>query len=124
MKVDLHLLASASNAIDKAPTLSTVTNDFDGERRPRGARADIGADEFTTNAPASITALRVLGPNAVVGVLTFPGQDYDLLCANDPAGSIWTVIATNLPGSGGVLSITDTNGAIPSRGFYRARLSP
>jgi len=48
---DLHLLASATNAIDKGLTLSTVTNDIDGDRRPQGASSDIGADEFTTNAP-------------------------------------------------------------------------
>jgi hypothetical protein len=47
---DLHLLASATNAIDKAPFVSTVTNDFDGDRRPKGSNSDIGADEFTTNA--------------------------------------------------------------------------
>jgi hypothetical protein len=51
---DLHLVASATNAIGKAPTLLTVTNDFDGDRRPSGANSDIGADEFTTNAPPVI----------------------------------------------------------------------
>ncbi len=44
---DLHLLASAASAIDQGLTLSTVTNDFDGDRRPMGDRSDIGADEFT-----------------------------------------------------------------------------
>jgi hypothetical protein len=58
---DLHLLASATNAIDKGLTLSTVTNDFDGDRRPRGASSDIGADEFTTNAPPRISLERALG---------------------------------------------------------------
>jgi hypothetical protein len=121
---DLHLLASATNAIDKAPVLSTVTNDFDVDRRPRGARADIGADEFTTNAPPSATSLKVSGSNAVVGVLTFLGESYDLLRANDLAGSGWAVVATDLPGSGGVISITDADGARQTKGFYRARLSP
>jgi len=44
---DLHLLASATSAIDQGLTLSTVINDFDGDRRPMGDRSDIGADEFT-----------------------------------------------------------------------------
>jgi len=121
---DLHLLASATNAIDKAPVLSTVTNDFDGDPRPRGARSDIGADEFTTNAPPAINRVGVIGSNAELGILTFLGESYDLLRANDLAGSAWTVIAANLPGSGGIISITDTNGAIQSRGFYRSRLTP
>jgi len=53
---DLHLLASAANAIGNAPTLTTVTNDFDGEIRPQGARSDIGADQFSTNPPPVITS--------------------------------------------------------------------
>jgi hypothetical protein len=121
---DLHLRTSATNAIDKAPTLSTVANDFDGDRRPRGARSDIGADEFSTNAPPSFSGMKVSGPNAIVGIQTHLGESYDLLRANDLAGSAWTVIATNLPGSGGVISITDASGAIRSRAFYRSRLSP
>jgi hypothetical protein len=43
---DLHLLASATAAIDQAPSLAAVTNDIDGDLRPHGAAADIGADEF------------------------------------------------------------------------------
>src|SRR5215470_4770892 len=38
---DLHLLSLATNAIDKGLTLASVTNDFDGDRRPRGVRADV-----------------------------------------------------------------------------------
>jgi hypothetical protein len=121
---DLHLLASATNAIDKAPALSTVTNDFDGDPRPRGARSDIGADEFTTNAPPAINGVRVIGSNTVVGVVTVLGESYDLVRATDLSEGAWTVVAANLPGSGGVISITDTNGAIQPRGFYRSRLSP
>lgn len=55
---DLHLRAAATNAIEQAPTLLSVTNDFDGDRRPRGARPDIGADEFTPNPPPVITSFR------------------------------------------------------------------
>ena len=121
---DLHLLASATNAIDKAPTLSTVTNDFDGDRRPRGARSDIGADEFTTNAPPLISDLKLIGSDAVIAFLTFLGESYDMLRADDPAANSWFLFAASLPGSGGVVSVADTNGATQSRKFYRARLSP
>lgn len=40
---DLHLRPSASAAIDRVPGL--CADDLDGERRPKGRRADIGADE-------------------------------------------------------------------------------
>lgn len=121
---DLHLLASATNAIDKAATLPSGTNDFDGQPRPRGARSDLGADEFTTNAPPLMSAVKLLGSHAVAGLMTFLGESYDLLHADHPASSNWTVIAARLPGSGGVVSFTNTDGAMPSVGFFRARLSP
>jgi hypothetical protein len=121
---DLHLAATATNAIDKGVTLSTVTNDFDGDTRPRGARSDLGADEFTTNAPPPITSMRLSGPNVVVGLLTFLGESYDLLRATNLPGGFWTVITAGVAGSGGVIALTDTNGAAQGRAFYRARLSP
>ena len=52
---DLHLLSSATAAIDKAATLSVVTNDFDGNSRPQGAGYDIGADEYVSGTPNNTT---------------------------------------------------------------------
>jgi hypothetical protein len=42
---DLHLLSTASSAINKGIILS-VTDDFDGQSRPIGAAPDVGADEY------------------------------------------------------------------------------
>lgn len=80
---DLHLTAAAQAAIDKvaAPPGSF---DFDGEPRPAGSLADVGADEFV---PASIAAptVGVVGPDRVVA-----GQpvEYRLFAsdADGPAG--------------------------------------
>jgi len=53
---DLHLLSSATAAIDKAVTIANVTDDWDGTPRPAGAAPDAGADEFgTTSTPATYT---------------------------------------------------------------------
>jgi hypothetical protein len=121
---DLHLLASDTNAIDKGLTLPTATNDFDGDRRPRGASSDIGADEFTTNAPPRITSAQVSGGNVLINFTTFLGESYDVLGASAPIGVAWNAIATNLPGTGGPIQFTDTNGVDLANRFYRARLSP
>ena len=43
---DLHLLNTAVAAIDQAVALAEVTDDVDGNGRPFGAAADIGADEL------------------------------------------------------------------------------
>ena len=42
---DLHLLGTATAAIDQAIALAEVSDDVDGEPRPAGAAPDIGADE-------------------------------------------------------------------------------
>jgi hypothetical protein len=121
---DLHLLASATNAIDKGLTLSTVTNDFDGDRRPRGARSDIGADEFTTNAPPQLNHLKPVGSNVVFNLSTFLGESYDVLRADALTAASWILVVVNLPGTGATIQVTDTNGVGPSTRFYRARISP
>lgn len=121
---DLHLLVLATNAIDKVSTLPSITNDFDGDLRPKGAASDIGADEFTTNAPPVINAIKVIGANSLIALSTLPGLNYDLLSANGLTGTVWSAVVTNVAGTGGIVQVTDTNGALGTRRFYRARLSP
>ena len=48
---DLHLKQTATSAIDKAVVVA-LDIDIDGQARPQGAAADIGADEFSTAAAA------------------------------------------------------------------------
>jgi hypothetical protein len=121
---DLHLRASATNAIDQGLTLPSVTNDFDGDRRPRGVRSDIGADEFTTNAPPPLTGFRFLGSNFLITFSTFLGESYDVLRANALTNAVWSAFQANVPGTGGALQVIDANmGGTPDR-FYRIRLSP
>jgi hypothetical protein len=121
---DLHLLATATNVIDKAPFLNTVTNDIDGDRRPRGTSSDIGADEFTTNAPPRITDFHLSGSNCLVSVSTFLGESYDLQHASDLSNRVWSFVAAGIPGIGGIIQIADTNVVNQPQRFYRAELSP
>jgi hypothetical protein len=121
---DLHLVVSATNAIDKAPSLLTVTNDFDGERRPRGAAHDIGADEFNTNAPPRISSFALSNNHCIVAFTTLAGLSYDVQSVGEVAGGVWSLVSTNVPGTGDLLAITDTNAASETRRFYRVRLSP
>jgi len=121
---DLHLLASATNAIDRAAALNTITNDFDGDRRPRGANPDIGADEFPTNAPPRVTELRLSGSNALVRFTTLLGLRYDVQRAGEITRTVWSIVAANLPGTGGIVQSIDTNLTAEPRRFYRVLLSP
>jgi hypothetical protein len=121
---DLHLVVSATNAIDKAPTLLTVTNDFDGERRPRGAALDVGADEFSTNAPPFMSSVMLSGSNCVVAFTTLAGLSYDVQSTGEATGGNWSLVATGIAGTGETIQATDTNAASQARRFYRIRLSP
>jgi hypothetical protein len=58
---DLHLVASATAAIDKAQSHPDVLVDYDLEIRPVGSAPDIGADEFvsTLTPPTGPTNLQV-----------------------------------------------------------------
>jgi hypothetical protein len=43
---NLHLVPTATAAIDHGLALASVTTDYDGQTRPSGAAPDIGADEY------------------------------------------------------------------------------
>ena len=58
---DLHLAASASSAIDWG-VVTAVTDDLDGEPRPRGTAADVGADETGPLAPPVATRFFTVTP--------------------------------------------------------------
>jgi hypothetical protein len=107
---DLHLLVSATNAIDKVATLATVTNDFDGDLRPQGPSSDIGADEFKVAVPPMITNLRLSGTDVVISFSTVPGQSYDVQRASNIIAG-WSVIASNIPGTGTYVLFTNSNAA-------------
>jgi methionine-rich copper-binding protein CopC len=71
---DLHLLNNSltqTNVIDKVSPLASVTKDFDGDARPIGANADIGADEYQGSTPAPVPTVTSKTPAAgATGVAT------------------------------------------------------
>jgi len=59
---DLHLLSSAAVAIDKTVVRSSASADWDGQARPIGAAADLGADESSSvTLPTTPTNVRIVG---------------------------------------------------------------
>jgi uncharacterized repeat protein (TIGR01451 family) len=74
---DFHLVVTTSQVINKADPASTLPTDFEGEQRPQGTYADMGADESTfyaevalSNAPESPYV--VTNPDLVKGTfITF-----------------------------------------------------
>jgi hypothetical protein len=60
----------------------------------------------------------------VVAFTTLPGLSYDVQRADEARTSDWALVFTNVPGTGELLALTDTNGAGQARRFYRVRLAP
>jgi hypothetical protein len=75
---DLHLVSSATAAIDQGAGLATglCDDDVDGDPRPMGVARDIGADEYGIAPPAAVTDLRVadadIGDTMTVALLWTP----------------------------------------------------
>ncbi len=69
---DLHLLPSATAAIDQGVAIAAglCDDDIDGDARPSGSGRDVGADEYTVPAPAAVADLRVVQAVTATGMLT------------------------------------------------------
>jgi hypothetical protein len=51
---DLHLSPAATRAIDQAALSADAATDWDGQARPLGSGADVGADEYGAAAPSAL----------------------------------------------------------------------
>ena len=58
---DLRLKPTAALAIDKVPVVATCPLDWDGDQRPQGSAADVGADEYrSATLPGQPQNLRIV----------------------------------------------------------------
>jgi hypothetical protein len=121
---DLHLVSSASQAIDKGVALQAVANDRDGEPRPSGAAPDLGADEYQVTAPpppvlaapGNLQATAVNGSVQLTWVDQSSGEtEFVLERARDKRDSF--AVLTGV--SADTTSYADTG---LSRGWYRYRV--
>jgi hypothetical protein len=67
---DLHLLSTATSAINQVIAPSDVTDDYDGDLRPIGPASDVGADEYGAPASSAVTDLHVTHAVTATGTLT------------------------------------------------------
>jgi hypothetical protein len=122
---DLHLadsLGGATNAIDRATPLNSVTNDFDGElRRPTNGKIDVGADEFSILEPPEILEFAVESGQARLRFTTASELFYAVeRTKNFEAG--WMMVASNVVGDGAVQEFREAEDPGIGAIFYRVRV--
>lgn len=122
-----HPLRYDSPALN-AGSSGGLTTDQRGFPRPLGTAAVSGGDGSDIGAYEADPNLRILsiqpsGSDVLVNYNTLFGRVYQVHGKNSLTGS-WTVLATNLAGTGGIMQCVDTNGADQPERFYRAAQMP
>ncbi len=115
----LTFLDGAGVSHSSLPTMEYL-NHLQSHPRPSDGRIDLGAYEY---AFPKFTAIWFTGKDCVVDFTTMGGSEYDLQRASNPLAGAWLAIATNIPGTDGIVEITDSNAASAATGFYRVRSS-
>jgi hypothetical protein len=125
-------LLAGSPAIDQGHS-GGLTTDQRGRTRPidkgavtnagDGDASDIGAyemqlDEFWLTRPMKS------GSDYVTGFASEIGLRYRIERKDDLAPGIWTVVGDNVPGTGGIVEVTDSGAASQIQRFYRAITIP
>jgi len=117
-----------------SPFANGVTrSDFYKLAPSSGAAVYLGYFEFNSGGtltyypaiPSSytpLTRLSVAGANAVLSFTTTNGPLYDVQSSTDLVAGVWNTIASNIAGTGGVLTNTDVGGATVPQRFYRVVL--
>ena len=112
---DLHLVPTATVAIDQASVLDIVRDDWDGDLRPQGRGADLGADELVVaktpeagapsvgaDAPLSTAGTTKNGPVALAAAASTLASPWSAGDIGSPAlagsaafdAGVWTVVGS------------------------------
>ena len=109
-------------SIAGSPFSNTGTRDF----IPPGNNADGDGDWVlvleTSPTPPAVTRIVVTGNDSVISFTTLGNMAYDLQSAANLTSGVWSAVATNVPGTGGIIQLTDPGAASQSLRFYRVKL--
>lgn len=113
----LNYLDGTGASHSGVPTFEYV-NHLQNRARASDGLLDLGAYEFSQ---PLIDNLRINGSDCLVAFSGQSGNQYDLERASNVTGGIWSPVTTNVPGTNGLIEITDTNGGGFSQRFYRIK---
>ena len=113
----LNYLDGSGAAHTGVPRFEYV-NHLQSRTRPSDGQLDLGAFEYSL---PLINSLRLSGGDCRVTITSEPGNQYDLQRSSNATSGGWSAVVTNVPGTNGLIEITDTNGAGASQRFYRVK---
>jgi lysophospholipase L1-like esterase len=74
--------------------------------------------------PPRFTAIRVAGTNVALRFSSVSNQLYVVESRDDLGASSWVTVTNNIPGSGGIVAVTNHVSAAVTKRFYRVRQLP
>ena len=122
-------LRVGSPAIDKGNSFGLTTDQRGFARTlddPSAPNANDGTDvgSFEVDPNFRIVALRRVGSDVALSLMTVLGRNYGAEYKNDLASGAWTPFTNNAPGNGYLLWVTNSGGANQLQRFYRAAIIP
>jgi hypothetical protein len=111
-----------SNAADTA--------DPDGDGMTNAQEYAAGTDPNVSTSVLKVSAMQASGNDMLLSFTTISGKSYRLERSDTLANGSWTTVvsngvaADNLPGTGSLVQVRDTNGALVSKRFYRIVVLP
>lgn len=78
-----------------------------------------GTDPTNAASVLKVTSLVVSGSDFVVSFPTVSGKTYRVERSDTLQAGSWTTLLDNITGTGGVLQVTDPNGALQTKRFYK-----
>jgi uncharacterized repeat protein (TIGR01451 family) len=97
-------------------------DDPDGDGAANYQESRAGTDPLDRASVLIITSIRFTEAGVQIEFQSVLGRAYRVERSASPAGSPWTMVADNVPGTGGSVSVIHPGGAWPGGQFYRVRL--
>ncbi len=117
---DVYEVAHGMNANDPAD----AALDFDGDGLSNLQEYLAGTDPNDSSNYLRIVTVTIVGDDLQVGFTSIAGKSYRVERADDVTGGMWLQVEDNIPGTGGIVVVTDTAGSYPAQRAYRVRLLP
>jgi hypothetical protein len=123
---DAWMLQYFGHATGQSNDLSLATQDADGDGMTNEKEYQAGTNPHDSTSYLKISYVTQSGNDFVVRFPSVTGKNYRVVRCDDlTAASCWTtLVADNLPGTGGDVEVPDTSAAVLPQRFYRVMVIP